>query len=588
MPLHFPGHNYCGPFTVDLNAEPVSDIDACCRTHDIQYGDASITTRAADAELVDCLRNTESTSGSVISAIIQGKELVDTLTNYASDGMLRRAAKRQAEEEQQAAATKKAKANSDAANVVGKDDPTDLDIRINSRGVFHKDGTPYPGRSVQGENVSFGGCAITMQHDGVEPQVGPGDTSVGAVTLGNLQPSHADTAGIRTLSFSRTFQHYITNSQNAFGTWDYEPMPDNVTLAKITMHHTCFEVPYMFLNGSMTRVEMETHLMPASSWRIASAGFKITNVAPLLDQKTQVGGSVHSTFLFDSRPQLLTYVDSKQGLFQQCQWDHEDLPNTNLRHNVPSTREEGQLRPVTSSRIIHRLWFKNQFQMDEDSKHESLHLDELLSLWNTQEIKFLDPGQTWEYTWMNSNPYWYNNMSFSMHGDTMVDGPVLCIDRLIPIEIHGARNGHVLPDEKSPYFSKRPSPNHDNAHVYDRECTPQPGRSCLTQMPMFPSAPPPIAVLEIPPIFNDQNKAGNICWQITCMYECTIQIETLSGSPQYAGFTPTQDVFNTALYGAVYGNKRTQLCQWPTGLRNYEANITNAQNFHKANNVYMR
>ena len=115
---------------------------------------------------------------------------------------------------------------------------------------------------------------------------------MGAITLGNLQPSHADTAGIRTLSFSRTFQHYLSNTENAFGTWDYDPMTgsNDADLAKITMHHTCFEVPYGFLNGSMTRVEMETHLTPSSSWRVTSYGFKVTNVLPVIDQKTQVGG----------------------------------------------------------------------------------------------------------------------------------------------------------------------------------------------------------------------------------------------------------------------------------------------------------
>ena len=579
MPLHYPGHNYCGPFTTDLNAEPLSSIDECCRVHDIQYGNPSITTRAADAELVDCLRNTESTSGTVISAIIQGKEFIDTLTNYASDGMLRREAKRKAEDEQQAAAVKKAKANA------APDD--DLDLTVDSRGLFHKDGSAYAGSTILGENLSFD--SARMEQDGGEPQVGPGDTAVGAVTLGNLQPSHADTAGIRTLSFSRTFQHYVTNSENAFGVWDYVPMTGTYDgdLAKLTIHHTCFEIPYGYLNGSMTRAEMETFLTPSASWRISSAGFKVTNVLPLIDQKTQVGGSVHTSFLFDSRPQLLTYVDSKQGLFQQSQWQ-TTLPNANMKHNLPSTREEGQLKHITSQRIVHREWFKQQFNKDMNAAHQSMHLDELLSLWNTQEIKFLNPGQTWQYTWLNSNPYWYNNMAFTMHGDTLVDGPILSIDRLLPIEVHGAMRNMFRPDGKTMNFSKRPGPNHDDSKDYKDEQMPTPGRSVLSQMPMFPSAPPPIAVLAIPPILNSENKTGNICWQITCMYECTIQIETLSGSPQYAGFMPAQTDFYRDKFSAVHDHRRTQLCQWPTGLRNYASNITTDDSKFKLNMIYNR
>ena len=302
MPLHYPGHNFCGPFTSDLDAEPKSAIYECCRTHDIQYGNSEITTKEADADLIDCLRETQSTSGTVISAIIQGKELIDTLTNYATDSMLRRGAKRQIEDEKQEAANKKAKASYD----------DDLDIVVDSRGIRHRDGRPYPGSHSE---ITAG----AMEHDGGEPQVGPADTAVGPVTMGNLQPSRADTAGIRTLSFSRTFQHYLHNGDNMFGTFDYTPMPgaDNTDLGQLTIHHSCMHIPYAYLNGPMTRAEIETHLMPATAWRVASSGFKVTNVTPLIDQKTQVGGAIETSFLFDSRPQLLTYIDSKQGLFQQ-------------------------------------------------------------------------------------------------------------------------------------------------------------------------------------------------------------------------------------------------------------------------------
>ena len=516
----------------------------------------------------------------MISAIIQGKELLDTVTNYGSDGMLRRSTKRKHEEEKQAAAEKKAKANTEYDG--------DLDLTVDSRGLFHKDGRAYDSSVIQGEQLGFE--SAKMETDGGEPQIGPGDTAVGAVTLGNLQPSHADTAGIRTLSFSRTFQHYLTNTEHAFGEWDYDPMAgsNDADLAKITMHHTCFEIPYGFLNGSMTRVEMETHLTPATSWRVTSCGFKVTNVLPLLDQKTQVGGTVHTGFLFDSRPQLLTYVDSKQGLFQQSEWQTDSLPNSNLKHNIPRTREEGQLKHITSQRIVHREWFKQQFNKDMNAHHVSLHLDELMSLWNTQEMKFVNPGETWQYTWMNSNPYWFNNMSFTMHGDTVVDGPIISIDRLIPVEVQGTMRNMFNPDVQTPNFSRRPSPNYDNKKFYTNEQTPTPGRSVLSQMPMNPSAPPPIAVLEIPPILNAENKTGNICWQLTVMYECTIQIETLSGSPQYAGFTPMQTDFYRNNYKAVCNHRRTQLCQWPTGLRNYSSNTSTHPDAYKMNMIYNR
>jgi len=64
-----------------------------------------------------------------------------------------------------------------------------------------------------------------MDHDGGgEPQVGPADTAVGSIIHENLQPSHADTSGIRTYSFSRTFQHYIQNKEDPTGNFHYTPM----------------------------------------------------------------------------------------------------------------------------------------------------------------------------------------------------------------------------------------------------------------------------------------------------------------------------------------------------------------------------
>ena len=111
MPLHYVQHNYCGPFTTDFSAETVNDLDECCRTHDLHYGNPYIHTRDADSQLVDCLQETGTTSGSLIGGIIQIKQAIDAATNYASDVMLRPGYKRRHELEQQNAANKRSKDN---------------------------------------------------------------------------------------------------------------------------------------------------------------------------------------------------------------------------------------------------------------------------------------------------------------------------------------------------------------------------------------------------------------------------------------------------------------------------------------------
>ena len=34
---HIPGYNYCGPGTEDFTVDPVNDLDAACRDHDLAY-----------------------------------------------------------------------------------------------------------------------------------------------------------------------------------------------------------------------------------------------------------------------------------------------------------------------------------------------------------------------------------------------------------------------------------------------------------------------------------------------------------------------------------------------------------------------
>lgn len=268
--------------------------------------------------------------------------------------------------------------------------------------------------------------------------------------------------------------------------------------------------------------------------------------------------------------------------------DPGDLPNTNLTHNIPRTREEGELRGITDTRIVHREWFKHQFNKDYNEPHLDMHMDELMSLWNTQEIKFLNSGETWQYTWINPNSFWYNNMSFTMHNTTLVEAPVMSIPRLLPVEVRGEFGDGFTPDQTTRMFSKKPSPNFDAAKSYGSQQTPCPGKSILSQMPMNPSSPPPIACLIIPPLLTSENKSAAITWQITVMYEVTIQTETLSGSPQYCGFTPTQTDYYRDNFRAVGSHRRTQLGQWPAGLRNYSSNVTIAAGHNKRNHPYTR
>ena len=86
--MHFPGTNYCGPFTSDFNVEPLNEVDACCRTHDLDY-DTDISTIDADYKFLHCLHNIDTPSSLVVGTIFKGKVLLDSITNTYSDRMLR-------------------------------------------------------------------------------------------------------------------------------------------------------------------------------------------------------------------------------------------------------------------------------------------------------------------------------------------------------------------------------------------------------------------------------------------------------------------------------------------------------------------
>ena len=81
-------------------------------------------------------------------------------------------------------------------------------------------------------------------------------------------------------------------------------------------------------------------------------------------------------------------------------------------------------------------------------------------------------------------------------------------------------------------------------------------------MPNYPANPPPIAVLETPSLLTATNMAGTIMYQITVIYSSTIQIELMSGNPQFASWAYTG-------LECDQSEANTQLCQGPVGLKNY-------------------
>jgi len=77
---------HCGPFN-DIEEEAESNIDDCCRTHDIEYSDPSISTETADKNIQDCFK--KAGGNKLLESAIGIKQLIDSKTGYYSDKLFR-------------------------------------------------------------------------------------------------------------------------------------------------------------------------------------------------------------------------------------------------------------------------------------------------------------------------------------------------------------------------------------------------------------------------------------------------------------------------------------------------------------------
>lgn len=247
----------------------------------------------------------------------------------------------------------------------------------------------------------------------------------GTISGGDITAKHGDTAEIRTIHFTRTFIHYITNSNATWSEYDYEPGTDDSKLSKITLKHNCLSIPYMFLNSSMTMAEIESHIVPSTSWRVVSAGFKVTNMIPILDTMITGADAAQMAFQISTRRFLIGYIDTKYNYFSHSTRNDFPLPNSDMRVNQPRTRQDGQLRNVSDIREVPRNWFAKATGKDPAVQHNAQVMERLMSIWNTDQMIALYAGNTFSYRWMNKDPYFFNNKGFTFRGDVFVDAPEL-------------------------------------------------------------------------------------------------------------------------------------------------------------------
>ena len=285
----------------------------------------------------------------------------------------------------------------------------------------------------------------------------------------------------------------------------------------------------------MTKAELQTHIIPSTAWRVVSAGFKVTNMIPIVDAVQGGADAAQMVFQISTRPFLVAYTDTKYNYFTHNARPQTNLPNKNMTINTPRSRQDGSLKPVVDIKYVDKLWFHTATGLEQQQIHNDQDMETLQSYWNTNQMKALYAGDTYSYEWHNKDPYFFNNKSFSWKDDIYVAGPRINWDKLLPVCIPGDYMNQWEPDPTG-HWTRRAGPNLNPTTPQTNGHWATLGSSVLTQMPNYPANPLPIAVLETPSLLTATNMAGTITYQITVIYSSTIQIELMSGNPQFAGW----------------------------------------------------
>lgn len=297
---HFPGYRYCGPGT-DVEAQdraggPLNPTDSCCRQHDVELSaESPYNQEQADRRFITCASK-EGFWGKSFAAAIRAKNIfggIPILDQYAPG-------KKQPKINELFKSKKKARLGP------GPDDET------------------QPGTS--GERLPDMQRMETNQEDGTGQGADGLQTSGAAATGGsggggqlppmNPRPVHG---GTFTIHFSRTFRHYIKTGEPAY---------------KDVFNQQWSDVPYQHMCMSIKPRDWQMINVMAKRWRVLSCGFNMTNIIPLINQTTSVGGATKVDIAFNLMPYLETYIDKGYQLpIAKVYTNPGDLPNKGAQQN---------------------------------------------------------------------------------------------------------------------------------------------------------------------------------------------------------------------------------------------------------------
>ncbi|CAI9722213.1 capsid [Octopus vulgaris] len=518
-------YKYCGPFNKLNLGEPIDELDEACLEHDKEYYQDK---NLADDIFLKKLDKIPGINSAIAKTAINTKRFIDKYTNDISDKFLMPPVNDQkkrkiedTENEQQEYC--------DMSSPIRCGQPSFIDTG------FVADDTIGPSPDDVGYTSSGQGTTIASDRP---PRIG-------------------DKNPIERKTFSRTLFHYLDAFDQPLDKCKFQFNKNSHKWTDMKFEHRCVEIPYADLRASATKAELQASLYTCTKWRVRKCGFRVSNVVPITDDLSSLQGTTTTNTTFNTRPWIMTYVDTNAAFFRNMTRAVEQV-NNDYEHNIPENRDEGKLKHPVQYRKVPTETFQFQTKQKVTENIKEMNGEELMSLYNTGRWNVLRADQTWQYTWTNNTPGWFNASDFDALAGHITYGEI-GNDSEMPVKINAFQNAtdNWVPEKTNGKTTW-------NDMLTDEKV---PSRSCLTQMPINPSDPPPVAVLDPIPILDSNSQAAKITFLITIDYFSEIEFEKPSGSPQFVGYLPRVPAATSRC--PLNPEHKMNLNQWPQSLRTY-------------------
>ena len=512
-------YKYCGPWNSLDKGEPIDELDAACLEHDKNYN-WEVGKEEADRIFLDRIENLDGLNPWIARTAIKGKQAIDSVFHNISDSFLMPPPPLKRARENQA--------------IEAQADQSDLE-------------------NPETMNTNSG-------------QVGPAPGGAGLIAGGDAPAKTGDHRHVRSKKFSRSFWHYVNCWNQPLDEVEGKLSTTDNNWVDLQFTHRACEIPYQHLNASMTTADIQATLYTASAWRVKEAGFRIKEIIPISDELSTVQNTTVTNTTFNTRPMMTMYIDREKKLINAGTWDStlDDAIarlNNNWCSNIPLNRASGTLPHFKHKKVVTKKALElNSGETVPATGAIKWNGESFMSVYNTGDWGVLRSSQTFEYTWRNSSPTWFNNGQFSVRNQWAVLDNPWTIQKLIPIETAASQYGDTwAPKSRATDWNR--SLNE----------TTTPSRQCNAQLPYQPSSAPPVALIDAIPIFDSNDQPAKIQFFINVDYFCEIEIEEYIGSAQQIGFL---NRFNTDLPKQDHSipNKEGHsmfLNQWPNGLRTF-------------------